>query len=163
MTIKRSKRVAKSLIMVVLLSSFTVSPSYGLDNSDPYFSECYRIGDLAKKVEYGQFTVNFAVFVASKSQKTKKQKLEHQKFKIEEKKLRESFNVFNSDVKCESLRVDQWLSIREDRLNALKTAEEYITKMMQKYPFTTIQCFKNGIPQDVNGINPVCPKGFKRI
>lgn len=71
MTMKRSKRVAKSLIMVVLLSSFTVSPSYGLDNSDPYFSECYRIGDLAKKVEYGQFTVNFAVFVASKSQKTK--------------------------------------------------------------------------------------------
>ena len=61
--------------MVVLLSSFTVSPSYGLDNSDPYFSECYRIGDLAKKVEYGQFTVNFAVFVASKSQKTKKTKI----------------------------------------------------------------------------------------
>jgi hypothetical protein len=157
------KKVAKYLIMVVLLSSFTVSPSYGLDDSDPYFSECYRIGNLAKRVEYLQFTNNFLMFVVSKSLKTKKQKLEHQKLKIEEKKLRESFNIFNSDVKCESLRVDQWLSIREDRLNALKTAEEYITEMMQKYPFTTIQCFRNGIPQDVNGINPVCPKGFKKL
>ncbi len=157
------KRVAKCLIMAVLLSAFTVSPSYGLDNSDPYFSECYRIGDLVKKVEYSQFTVNFAMFIASKSLKTKKQKLEHQKLKTEEKKLRESFNIFNSDVKCESLRVDQWLSIREDRLNSLKTAEEYMIKMIQKYPFTTIQCFKNGIPQDVNGINPVCPKGFKKL
>jgi hypothetical protein len=157
------KRVAKSLILVVLLSSFTVSPSYGLDNSDPYFSECYRIGDLAKRAEYGQFTVNFAMFVASKSLKSRKQKLEHQKLKVEEKRLRESFVIYNSDVRCESLRVDQWLSIREDRLDALKTAEEYIVKMMQKYPFTTIQCFKNGIPKDVNGINPVCPKGFKKI
>ena len=75
----------------------------------------------------------------------------------------ESFQSYNSDVNCLSLTVSQWLSIREDRLNALKTAEEYIIKMMQKYPFTTIQCFKNGIPQDVNGINPVCPKGTKQI
>ena len=157
------KRVAKYLIMAVLLSAFTASPSYGLDYSDPYFSECDRTGYLTKKVEYGQFTVNFAMFIASKSLKTKKQKLEHQKLKVEEKKLRKSFSVYNSDVRCESLRVDQWLSIREDRLDALKTAEDYITKMMQKYPFTTIQCFRNGIPQDVNGINPACPKGFKKL
>ena len=157
------KRIAKSLVTVVLLSSLAVPPSYGLDNSDPYFSECFRIGDVVKRTNYANFNVNFAQFVGTNSQKTKKQKMEYKKLLVEQKKLLGSFNTYNSEVSCGTLTVDQWLSIREDRLNALKAAEEYITKMMRKYPLTTIQCFKNGIPQDVNGINPVCPKGTKQI
>jgi hypothetical protein len=157
------KRIAKSLITALLLSSLTLPPSYGLDNSDPYFSECARIGDLGKRTVYANFYVDFVQFVGTNSQKTKKQKLEYKKLLVEQKKLLGSFNTYNSEVSCGPLTVDQWLSIREDRLNALKTAEEYIIKMMQKYPFTTVQCFKNGIPQDVRGINPVCPKGTKQI
>lgn len=157
------KFVAKSLIAVVLFSSSNAPQAYGLEYSEPYFFECVRIEDSSKKAQYAQFTVNFLKLTAFKNPKTKKEKLEHQKIKAEGRVLQESFSVYNSDVRCESLRVDQWLSIREDRLAALKTAEEYIVKMMQKYPFTTIQCFKNGIPLDVNGINPVCPKGFKQI
>lgn len=157
------KRIAKSLVTVVLLSSLAVPPSYGLDYSDPYYSECFRIGDLVKRTDYVNFYFNFVQFVGTNSQKTKKQKLEYKKLLVEQKKLLGSFNTYNSEVSCGPLTVSQWLSIREDRLNALKTAEEYIIKMMSKYPFTTIQCFKNGVPQDVVGINPVCPKGFKQI
>jgi hypothetical protein len=156
------KFVAQSLIAVVLFSSSTAPQAYGLEYSDPYYFEC-SISGAVDKVDVVNFTVNFLNFLSSKSQKTKTQKLEYKKLKVEEKKLRDSLSVYTSDVKCESLRVDQWLLIREDRLDALKTAEEYIVKMMQKYPFTSIQCFKNGIPKEVNGINPVCPKGFKKI
>ena len=156
------KRIAKSLITVVLLSSLTLPPANGLEYSDPNYSECSQKGK-GSVILYGSFAIDFSKFINSKNPKTKKQKLEHKKLLAEQKKIKESFQSYNSDQNCLSLTVSQWLSIREDRLNALKTAEEYIIKMMQKYPFTTIQCFKNGIPQDVNGINPVCPKGTKQI
>ena len=157
------KRIAKSLVTVVLLSSLAVPPSYGLDNSDPYFSECFRIGDLVKRTDYANFYVNFAQFVGTNSQKTKKQKLEYKKLLVEQKKLLGSFNTYNSEVSCGPLTVDQWLSIREERLSLIKTAEEYIVKMMQKYQFTEIKCYQKGIMQRVIGINPVCPKGSKQI
>jgi ribosomal protein L33 len=154
------KRIAQSLITAVLLSSLTLLPANGLEYSDPNYSECSQKGSV---MLYAQFVFDFSKFTTSKNPKTKKQKLEYKKLSAEQKRLVESFQVYNSDVNCFSLTVSQWLSIREDRLNALKTAEEYIIKMMSKYPFTKIQCFKNGIPQDVVGINPVCPKGFKQI
>jgi hypothetical protein len=157
------KLIAKTLFTSVFLSTFIISPAFSLESSDPNFRECSRYESLQKEVLYINFVVDFAQFISSKNLKTKKQKLEHKKLLVEQKKLRESVQVYGSDVACESLTVSQWLSIKEDRNNSLKTAEEYITKMMQKYPFTTIQCFKNGIPQDVRAINPVCPKGTKQI
>jgi len=156
------KRIAKSLITAVLLSSLTLPPANGLEYSDPYYSECSRLGSVGQ-VDALTFVVDFNEFLINKSQKTKKLKMEYKKLLVEKKKLEESFRVYLSNVGCATLTVDQWLSIREDRINSLKTAEEQMIKMMQKYPFTTIRCFKSGIPQDVKGINPVCPKGTKQI
>jgi len=82
---------------------------------------------------------------------------------VEKDKLVKSVRAYNSDIGCESLTVDQWLSIREERLSLIKTAEAYIVKMMQKYQFTEIKCYQKGIMQSVIGINPVCPKGSKQI
>ena len=157
------KFVAKSLVTAVLLSSLTVSPSYGLEPSDPNFSECSRSGDKDKKSEYATYYGVFMKFLSSKSPKTKKQKSDYQKLILERDNLSRSIKKFSGDVQCPIFTVDEWLAMREQRLNFLKTAEEYIVKTMQKYPITTIQCFKNGILQDIKGINPVCPKGFKKV
>ena len=161
---------AKSLIIVVLLCSSTIPPAYGLEDSDPYYKECYGYSGLpglvekqSKMTEYLIFSADFANFTDSKRPKTQKQKIEHKKLVVEKDKLVKSVRVYNSDIGCESLTVDQWLSIREERLSLIKTAEAYIVKMMQKYQFTEIKCYQKGIMQRVIGINPVCPKGSKQI
>ena len=164
------KLTAKSLIIVALLCSSTIPPAYGLENSDPYYKECYGYSGLTavldkqlKILEYVTFSADFANFVDSKRPKTQKQKIEHKKLVVEKDKLVKSVRVYNSDIGCESLTVDQWLSIREERLSLIKTAEAYIVKMMQKYQFTEIKCYQKGIMQMVIGINPVCPKGSRQI
>ena len=157
------KLIAKTLFTSIFLSTFIISPAYSLEANDPNFRECSRYESLQKKVIYISFVVDFAQFISSNNPKTKKQKIEHKKLLVEQTKLRESVQVYGSDVLCESLTMSQWLSIKEDRNNSLKIAEEHIIKMMQKYPFIVVQCFKKGIPQDVRGISPVCPKGTKQI
>jgi hypothetical protein len=161
---------AKCLIIVVLLCSSTIPPAYGLEDSDPYYKECYGYSGLmgvfekqSKIIEYVTFSADFANFVDSKRPKTQKQKMELKKLVAEGDKLNKSVRVYGTDMGCESLTVDQWLSIREQRLSLIKTAEEYIVKMMQKYQFTEIKCYQKGIMQRVKGINPVCPKGSKQI
>jgi hypothetical protein len=114
-------------------------------------------------VEYLIFSANFANFTDSKRPKTQKQKLEHKKLVAEKDKLVKSVRAYSSDIGCESLTVDQWLSIREERLSLTKTAEAHIVEMMQRYKFTEIKCYQKGIMQKVIGINPVCPKGSKQI
>ena len=164
------KLTAKSLITVLLLCTSTIPQAYGLEDSDPYYKECYGYSGLwapferqSKIIKYLNFSADFADFADSKRPKTQKQKLEHKKLVVEKDKLVKSFRAYNSDIGCESLTVDQWLSIREERLSLIKTAEEYIVKMMQKYQFTEIKCYQKGIMQRVKGINPVCPKGSKQI
>lgn len=164
------KLIAKSLITFLLLCSLTIPPTYGLEDSDPYYKECYGHSGLSptlerqsKMVEYLIFSADFANFTDSKRPKTQKQKIEHKKLVVEKDKLVKSVRVYNSDIGCESLTVDQWLSIREERLSLIKTAETYIVKIMQKYQFTEIKCYQKGIMQRVIGINPVCPKGSKQI
>lgn len=164
------KLTAKSLMIVTLLCSSTISQAYGLEDSDPYYKECYGsselppgLGKQIKVLEYGNFSADFADFVNSKRPKTQKQKMELKKLVVEGDKLNKLVDVYGSYMGCESLTVDQWLSIREQRLSLIKTAEEYIVKMMQKYQFTEIKCYQKGIMQRVKGINPVCPKGSKQI
>ena len=164
------KLTAKSLIIVALLCSSTIQPAYGLEDSDPYYKECYGYsGPMAlseksfKILEYVNFSADFANFVDSKRPKTQKQKMELKKLVAEGDKLNKLVRVYGAHMGCESLTVDQWLSIREERLSLVKTAEEYIVKMMQKYQFTEINCYLKGIMQRVKGINPVCPKGAKQI
>jgi hypothetical protein len=164
------KLAAKSLITVLLLCTSTIPPAYGLEDSDPYYKECYGYSGFlapfekqAKMIEYSTFSADFANFADSKRPKTQKQKLEHKKLVVEKDKLVKSVRAYNSDIGCESLTVDQWLSIREERLSLIKTSEDYIVKMMQKYKFTEIKCYQKGIMQRVIGINPVCPKGSKQI
>ena len=161
---------AKCLILVVLLCSSTIPQAYGLEDSDPYYKECYGYSGLpgalekiSKITEYLNFSADFANFVNSKRPKTQKQKMELKKLVVEEDKLNKLVGVYGNDMGCESLTVDQWLSIREERLSLIKTAETYIVKMMQKYQFTEIKCYQKGIMQRVIGINPVCPKGSKQI
>jgi hypothetical protein len=164
------KLIAKSLVTVLLLCSSTMPQAYGLEDSDPYYKECYGYSGLwapferqSKIIEYLTFSADFVNFVDSKRSKTQKQKFEHRKLVVEKDKLVKSVRAYSSDIGCESLTVDQWLSIREERLSLIKTAEVYIVKMIQKYQFTEIKCYQKGIMQRVIGINPVCPKGSKQI
>jgi len=77
------KLIVKSLIAVLLLCSLTIPPTYGLEDPDPYYKECYGYsGFLApferqsKIIEYLTFSADFANFADSKRPKTQKQKLE---------------------------------------------------------------------------------------
>ena len=150
------KFVAKSLIIVALLYFSTLSPSYGLEISDPNFSECEKTN---ANVKYNKFVQNFQKLALSRStSKPYKQKVLVQ----DAKKMMSAIESF-ADIQCGSFSVVQWESIKQDRINSQSKAGELLNRMMKKYPFTTISCFKNGIPQDITGINPVCPKGFKQI
>ena len=148
--------VVKSLITAVLLSSLTVSPSYGLEPSDPNFSECEKTNVNAN---YNKFVQNFQKLALSRStSKPYKQKVLVQ----DGKKMMSAIESF-AEIQCGSFSVVQWESIKQDRINSQSKAGELLNRMMRKYPFTTISCFKNGIPQNITGINPVCPKGFKKV
>jgi len=150
------KFVAKSLIIVVLLSFSTLTPSYGLEPSDPNFFECERTNASAK---YNKFVQNFQKLTLQRPTS----KLYKQKVLVQDgKKIMSAIESF-AEIQCGSFSVVQWESIKQDRINSQSKAGELLNRMMKKYPFTTISCFKNGIPQDITGINPVCPKGFKQI
>ena len=94
---------------------------------------------------------------------TVKNKQKRQALKVEKSKLNQAINALSSKVECSTITTDQWDSIKDDREKSQKNGEDLILQLMKKYPLITINCFKNGIPKEIIGLKPLCPKGFKQI
>jgi hypothetical protein len=160
------KLIAKSLITFVLISSLTVPAAQGLETSDPNFIECKKTNWLdafhpnfqTYLNNYLPLQLNLVKYSLKKPSKKQLKVLNSDKLKV-----KSAMEIISSSVNCESLTTDQWASIKQDRINSQSNAEKLMISMIQKYPFTTISCFKNGIPQEITGINPVCPKGTKQL
>lgn len=162
----KSTTFAKSLIIFMLLSSLTIPPAHGLGSSDPNFIECKKTNWLdAFHPSFQTYLGNYLPFQVNllKHSLKKPSKKQQKVLNSDKSKVKSAMETLSSSVNCESLTTDQWESIKQDRINSQSNAEQLLISMIQKYPFTTISCFKNGIPQEVTGINPVCPKGTKQL
>jgi hypothetical protein len=168
------KLIAKSLITFVLISSLTIPAAHGLETSDPNFIECNKtnldplvpvsLDPLVPSRYFTYFDKYLPLYINLVNYSLKKASRKQQKVLNSDKlKVKSALDTYSSTIQCESLTLTQWESIKQDRINSQSNADKLLISMIQKYPFTTISCFKNGIPQKVTGINPVCPKGTKQL
>ena len=153
--------------MVTLLLMINSAPqSLALDSNESNFSECESTnyspfnGKLNNLIEYITFSAKLGDFDFDNTAKNKQKR---KALVVEKKKLNAAISALSSKVECASFSQEQWAQIKEDRINSQKNGEDLILKLMNKYPLVTINCYKNGIPREITGLKPLCPKGFKQI
>ena len=69
-------------------------------------------------------------------------------------------------IECKKLTQKSWNSVKSDYIKAIKNAAIELKRIQLKYSelkAETIVCIKDGINQQMTGLDPKCPEGYKEL